>query len=107
MQKQAAAELKLLDDDAQQVLAMFASNMAEPSVPKQAQQAAAGQLVAGRDITNLTNRRKQVSSCSMLYALCHNAMASGDHHAPAAARSAAESLSTLKCCALTLALIRV
>ena len=77
MQKQAAAELKLLDDDAQQVLAMFASNMAEPSVPKQAQQAAAGQLVAGRDITNLTNRRKQVRNCSM--SIAHTAMASSDH----------------------------
>ena len=60
-QKQAAAELKLLDDDAQQVLAMFASNMAEAPKPKPAQ---AGHLVAGRDITNLASARPQVLACA-------------------------------------------
>ena len=60
-QKQAAAELKLLDEDAQQVLAMFASNMAEAPKPKPAQ---AGQLVAGRDITNLASTRPQVLACA-------------------------------------------
>ena len=71
VQGKGAAELKLLDEDSRQVLAMFASHTAPAPAGKaqqaqQAQQAAWG--AAGRDITN--TRHQVSSSCAGLAGGC-------------------------------------